>query len=98
MCGNKEYVIGNTKRVATHANIDDSVMHWTLQLKECDGNIVRWDMPGITLCTSENCPYKDKCYRVQAKSSKYQSWSNFEYTCNENSGFEDFIKYDGFSS
>ena len=41
MCGNKEYVIGNTKRVATHANIDDSVMHWALQLKECDGNIVR---------------------------------------------------------
>ena len=41
MCGNKEYVIGNTKRVVTHANIDDSVMHWTLQLKECDGNIVR---------------------------------------------------------
>ena len=41
MCGDKEYVIGNTKRVATHANIDDSVMHWTLQLKECEGNIIR---------------------------------------------------------
>ena len=23
------------------ANIDDSVMHWTLPLKECTGNIVR---------------------------------------------------------
>lgn len=45
----------------------------------------------ITMCSSENCPYKEKCYRVQAKSSKYQSWSNFEYTCNDNSGFEDFI-------
>ena len=53
---------------------------------------------GITMCTSESCPYRDKCYRTQAKSIEYQSWSNFEYTCNENSGFEDFIKYDDFSS
>ena len=45
----------------------------------------------ITMCTSENCPYKDKCYRTQAKPNSFQSWSNFEYTCNENSGFEDFI-------
>lgn len=52
----------------------------------------------ITMCTSENCPYKDKCYRTQAKPNSFQSWSNFEYTCNENSGFEDFIKYDDFSS
>ena len=34
-------MIGNTKRVATHANTDDSVMHWTLKLKECEGNIIR---------------------------------------------------------
>mgnify|MGYP006061226339 FL=1 len=44
MHGEDEYVIGNTKRVATHANMDDSVMHWALQLKECPGNIVRWSM------------------------------------------------------
>ena len=44
MHGEEEYVIGNTKRVATHANMDDSVMHWALQLKECKGNIVRWIM------------------------------------------------------
>lgn len=50
------------------------------------------------MCASENCPYKDKCYRTKAKPSEYQSWSNFEYTCNENSGFEDFIKIDDFSS
>ena len=50
------------------------------------------------MCTSENCPYRDECYRVVAKPVEYQSWSNFEYTCNENSGFEDFIKYDDFSS
>ena len=46
----------------------------------------------ITMCTSENCPYRDECYRVRAKPGKYQSWSNFEYVCNENSGFDDFIK------
>ena len=48
-------------------------------------------MPDITMCTSENCPYIDRCYRVRAKPSKYQSWSNFEYTCNEDNGFENFI-------
>ena len=41
MRGEDEYVIGNTKRVATHANMDDSVIHWALQLKDCPGNIVR---------------------------------------------------------
>ena len=45
----------------------------------------------ITMCTSESCTYRDECYRVRAKPSEYQSWSNFEYTCNENSGFEDFM-------
>ena len=44
MHGGDEYVIGNTKRVATHANMDDSVIHWALQLKDCPGNIVRWIM------------------------------------------------------
>ena len=47
MYGEDEYVIGNTKRVATHANMDDSVMHWALQLKECPGNIVRWVVSGF---------------------------------------------------
>ena len=41
MYDGKEYVIGNMKRVVTHANMDDGVMHWTLQLKECEGNIIR---------------------------------------------------------
>ena len=45
----------------------------------------------ITMCSSENCPEREYCYRVQNKPSETQSWSNFEYTCNENSGFEDFI-------
>ena len=43
------------------------------------------------MCSSDNCPMKDKCYRSTATASKYQSWSNFEYTCNENSGYADFI-------
>ena len=37
----KPYVIEKIKRVATHANIDDSVTHLTLQLRECEGNMVR---------------------------------------------------------
>lgn len=48
-------------------------------------------MPDISMCNSDNCPMKDKCYRSTATASKYQSWSNFEYTCNENSGYADFI-------
>lgn len=35
---------------------------------------------------------RDECYRVQAKIDEYQEWNNFEYTCNENSGFDNFIK------
>lgn len=35
---------------------------------------------------------KDKCYRASAKPNKFaQSWSNFEYTCNDNSGFNKYI-------
>ena len=52
------------------------------------------DIADITMCSSKNCPMKEKCYRTKAKASEYQSWSNFDYTCNENSGFEEFIKYD----
>ena len=46
----------------------------------------------LTMCTSQNCPMEGKCYRVQAKVDDYQDWNNFEYTCNENSGFDDFIR------
>ena len=39
---NVELVIEDFKRVASHANIDDSVMHWTLYLRDGgDGNIKR---------------------------------------------------------
>lgn len=40
--GEKEYVIDNTQRVANHANIDDTVTHWTLILRDGgSGNIKR---------------------------------------------------------
>ena len=49
-------------------------------------------MADLTMCASENCPMKNSCYRVQAKPSVHQSWSNFEYVCNEDNGFCEYIK------
>lgn len=41
-CGDKEYVIESYRRVSTHANSDDGIMHWTLNLRDCgNGNIKR---------------------------------------------------------
>ena len=38
----REYIISDICRVKTHANIDDSVMHWTLNLRDGgNGNIKR---------------------------------------------------------
>lgn len=50
-------------------------------------------MNDITLCTSENCTYKHMCYRSKCDNPNrfYQSYANFEYTCNETSGFNSFI-------
>ena len=39
--GDNELVIENFSRVATHANIDDSVTHLALKLKRCEGNMIR---------------------------------------------------------
>ena len=37
-----EYIIGDIKRKSSHANIDDSVMHWTLKGEyRVEGNIIR---------------------------------------------------------
>ena len=46
----------------------------------------------MTMCTSETCAMRNTCYRAQAKPSQYQSSCNFEYTCNEENGFCDYIK------
>lgn len=51
-------------------------------------------MPDITMCSSENCTEKDSCYRARAEPESSQTWWNFEYNCNENNGFEHFIKCD----
>lgn len=49
-------------------------------------------MPDITMCSSSGCPMKEECYRSRAKPDTLQSWTNFEYSCNENSGFNEYIK------
>ena len=50
-------------------------------------------MPDITMCASKDCPERNNCYRAIVKPNKYaQSYTNFEYTCNEDSGFNEFIK------
>ena len=42
-------------------------------------------MPDITMCTSKECLYKDKCYRFKAVPSEYwQSYSSFYNLCIEN--------------
>ena len=48
-------------------------------------------MPDITMCSSSECSMKNNCYRSTAKPDTLQSWSNFEYTCNEANGFEWFM-------
>lgn len=51
------------------------------------------NMPDITMCSSINCPMREICYRVKAMPEKLQSWSNnYEYSCNEDNGFENYIK------
>ena len=38
----REYIIGDIKRNMSHANVDDSVMHWTLKGEyKVEGNIIR---------------------------------------------------------
>lgn len=46
-----------------------------------------------TMCSSENCPIRNECSRnITNRNEESQNWNNFEYTCNEDSGFEDFVK------
>ena len=39
--GEKEYVIDNTQRVWTHANVDDSISYLTLNLRDCGQGYVK---------------------------------------------------------
>ena len=37
----EEYIIEDIQRIPTHANIDDTAMHWTLNLRDGGKNIKR---------------------------------------------------------
>lgn len=47
-------------------------------------------MADITMCVSTDCPQRETCYRAKASPDKLQSYANFEYVCNEESGFQDY--------
>ena len=47
----------------------------------------------MTMCTSTECPMRKECYRSDFDSNKYKERFNYEYTCNEMSGFNDFVYY-----
>lgn len=36
-------------------------------------------MPDITVCTNEDCPMRDKCYRATVEWDDYQSACNFQW-------------------
>ena len=39
--GEKEGIVESIKRVSTHGNWDDASLYWTLNIRECRGNIKR---------------------------------------------------------
>ena len=39
--GEQEYVVDSVRRAATHANLDDYLTHWVLNIRQCFGNIIR---------------------------------------------------------
>ena len=45
----------------------------------------------ITTCTSIECPMREKCYRAVTDNDNCYERFNYEYSCNENSGFDDFV-------
>ena len=45
----------------------------------------------MKMCTSIECPMKEECYRAVAENDDRQECFNYEYTCNELSGFCDFV-------
>lgn len=48
-------------------------------------------MADITKCTSSKCPIRASCYRVKAENGVMQSWTNFEFVCNENNNYSAYI-------
>lgn len=51
-------------------------------------------MADVILCTSTECPVRHSCYRAKASPQNLQTQrcQNFEYTCNEDNGFADYIQ------
>ena len=43
------------------------------------------------MCTAEKCLYVKDCLRQTQEPSESQSWSNFQYGCNQNNGFSEFL-------
>lgn len=52
-------------------------------------------MADVTKCSSIDCPVRKQCHRYMSKPSAKQIYSNFEYECNENTGFCNFINMKG---
>lgn len=42
-------------------------------------------------CTNAKCPIREECYRAVSDDDNHKNRFNYEYTCNECSGFSDFI-------
>ena len=51
----------------------------------------------MTACTSTECPMREKCYRASSKANQFEVSFNYEYGCNEYSGFRDFISAKSYS-
>ena len=45
----------------------------------------------MIMCTSTECPMRKECHRAYSCSDDRHDYFNFEYACNENSGFCDFV-------
>ena len=45
----------------------------------------------ITMCMTENCPMKDKCYRYTAIPERIQSYSLFGPVCCDNGSYNYFM-------
>ena len=49
-------------------------------------------MADITMCVSNQCTYKDKCYRHIAKPNKTQSCCDFQLIdCDNDNGYQWFV-------
>lgn len=45
----------------------------------------------MTTCTSIKCPVKEVCCRAISDNDSCQTRFNYEYTCNDYTGFPDYV-------